>query len=128
MKKRVVRIVVGVLAIGTLLGGAGLGAILWHIHRSVQQYSKVAQKAHPHSGDDVAALIDFMNSDSHTFRDRNLAVWTLGRLRDAKALPALKSVYTGEQCEHGKSLCQYELEKAIRLCGGIPDPPRKPEH
>jgi hypothetical protein len=128
MKKRVVRIVVGVLAIGTLLGGAGLGAILWHIHRSVQQYSKVAQEAHPHSGDDVAALIDFMNSDSHRFRDRNLAVWTLGRLRDARALAALESAYTGKACEHDKKLCQYELSKAIKLCGGIATPPLKTKH
>jgi len=128
MKKQVVRIVVGVLAIGTLLGGAGLGAILWHIHRSVQQYSEVAQKAHPHSGDDVAALTDFMNSDSHTFRDRNLAVWTLGRLRDARALAALESAYTGKACEHDKQLCQYELSKAIKLCGGIATPPLKTKH
>lgn len=128
MKKRVVRIVVGVLVAGVVLGSAALGAILWRIHQSVQAYCEVAQQAHPHPGDEVAALIDFMNSDSHSFRDRNLAIWTLGRLREAKALPALESVYTGEPCDHDKRLCQYELEKAIKLCGGIPNPPRKTKH
>jgi len=125
MKKRVVRIVVGVFAVCALLGGTVLGVIRWQIHRSVQQYSEIAQKAHPHPDDDVAALIDFMNSDSHKFRDRNLAVWTLGRLCDAQALSALESAYTGKPCEHDKKLCQHELSKAITLCGGIPTPPLK---
>ena len=37
------------------------------------------------------------------------------------ALPALEAVYTGGQCQHNRLLCQYELEKAIELCGGSPD-------
>ena len=62
-----------------------------------------------------------MNSTSHSLRDRiHIGVWTLGRLANPRALPALESVYSGEPCEHDKSLCQYELEKAIRRCGGTP--------
>lgn len=38
--------------------------------------------------------------------------------------PALKSVYTGAPCDHDKYLCQYELGKAIKLCGGVAVPPR----
>jgi hypothetical protein len=128
MKRRIIRILVGVLLAGALFGSGALGAILWHIHRSVQERCAMAQEAHPHPGDDVAALIDFMNSESHSLRERNSAIWALGRLGEAKALPALESVYTGERCEHDKKLCQYELEKAIRRCGGIPDPPRKTQH
>jgi len=129
MKKRAIKIVVSVFVVGVLLCGVALGAILLNIHQSVQANCRVAQQAHPHPGDDVAALIDFMNSTSHSLRDRNhRAIWTLGRLRDPKALPALESVYTGEKCEHNKTLCQYELEKAIKLCGGTPNPPGKTKH
>jgi hypothetical protein len=128
MKPRVIKIVIGVSVVCLLLGGAALAAIVWDIHRSVQECCGIAQRAHPHPGDDVTALIDLMNSDSHSLRGRNLAIWTLGRLRESKALPALTAVYTGEQCNHDKNLCQYELEKAIKRCGGIPNPPRKTRH
>jgi hypothetical protein len=126
-KKRVVKTVIGVLVLG-VLGSAALGAVLFHIHRSVREYSAVAQQAYPHPSDDVAALSDLMNSDSHSLRDRNRAVWTLGRLCDAKALPALERAYTGGECDHDQSLCQYELEKAIKLCGGVPKPRRESHH
>jgi hypothetical protein len=66
-----------------------------------------------------------VNSDVHPLRERNLAVWTLGRLRDRRALPSLTAAYTGDLCDHDKTLCQYELEKAIKLCGGTPEPPCK---
>lgn len=128
MKKRVTKIVGGGLVVSVLLGSAALGVVVWRIHQSVQEYCSVAQQAHPHPGNDVIALIDCINSNSHSFQDRNFAVWTLGRLRDSKALPALESVYTGEQCNHDNRLCQYELEKAIKLCGGAPTPPRTTKH
>jgi len=126
--KRILKIGGIVLVLCVVLGGAALGVILWRIHRSVQEHCAIAQEAHPHPGDDVTALVEFMKSDAHPLRERNLTIWTLGRLRDPKALPALESVYTGELCEHDKFLCQYELEKAIKLCGGTPRSPRKTRH
>jgi len=112
-----------------LLCGTTLGVMVWHIRQSVRDNCRAAQQAHPHPGDDVAALVDFMNSPEQSLRDRNhKAIWTLGQLRDPKALPALESVYTGESCDHDSSLCQYELEKAIKLCGGTPTPPQKTKH
>jgi len=129
MKKRTKKITVSVLVVSALCCGATLGTIMWNIHQSVQENCQTAQQAHPHPGDDVAALVDFMNSAEHSLHDRNhKAIWTLGRLRDSKTLPALESVYTGESCDHEKELCQYELEKAIKQCGGTPSPPRKTKH
>ena len=125
MSKKARTVMVGVLAAGLLFGCAVLGAVVWVIDQSVRENCAMAQQAHPHPGDDVAALVVFMNSDSHPLRGRNHAVWTLGRLRDPKALPALEAAYTGEPCNHDRDLCQYELEKAIKRCGGIPQPPRK---
>jgi hypothetical protein len=127
-KTRVVKTVIGVLFLGVILGSAALGAVLFRIDQSVREYCAVAQQAYPHPGDDVAALSDLMNSESHSLRDRNLAIWTLGRLCEAKALPALQRAYTGGECDHDQSLCQYELEKAIKLCGGVPKRRRDSHH
>lgn len=66
-------------------------------------------------GDRVEALIAFVQSDRHSLTERNRAVWALGQLRDARALPVLQKYYTGEPCDHGRYLCQYELKKAIAL-------------
>jgi hypothetical protein len=124
--KRMLKTAAIALAIVVLLGGMVFGALLWQLHASVKQYCAIAQAAHPHPGDDVAALIDFMKSDTHSLRERNLAVWTLGRLRDPAALPALESFYTGGPCDHDTRLCQGELHKAIALCGGTPRPSSEP--
>lgn len=104
MAKRFMFVSIGVLVAGAVLGSA-LGAVRWRIHRSCREHIAVAQRAHPHSGDDVAALSDFMNSDSHSIRERNLAVWTLGRLGDPVALLVLESAYTGGLCDHDEHLC-----------------------
>jgi hypothetical protein len=111
-----------------LLAGAALGFTFWNIHQSVREYAALAQEAHPSPGDDVTALVAYMNSDGHDLRQRDLAVWTLGRLRDPRALASLQTAYTGEPCDHGGRLCQYELAKAISRCGGVPDPPRAARH
>lgn len=118
----IVRRFVWALAFCVLLVGAAFGAIAWDIHRSVQENCRIAQRAHPHHGDDVAALIDYVNSTSHTPAERtHIGVWTLGRLRDPRALPGLTSAYTGRPCDHANKLCQHELQKAIKRCGGVPN-------
>ena len=123
--KRMLKTAVIVLGVFLCLGGAAYGAILWHIHNCAEQYCAVAQQAHPHPSDDIASLSDFMNSEDHSLRERNLATWTLGQRRDPAALPALESVYTAQECDHDTQLCQHELRKAIKLCGGTPRPPIK---
>ena len=126
---RSVRLLTQVFAIITLLGCVAVGAMLFVIHQSVRAHCRVAQQAHPHVGDDVAALIDFLDSPAHSLRERNeIGVWTLGRLGDARAMPVLQAYYTGESCDHERNLCQYELLKAIRRCRGTVDsPPRASE-
>jgi hypothetical protein len=128
MKKTNALILAGILVTALLIGGAGVGAISWRIHESVQKYTGIAQTTHPNPGDDVASLMAFMNDDTQSMDDRNLIVWTLGRLSDSSALPALEGAYTGDTCSHYSSLCQDELEKAIKRCGGTPHPPLKKGH
>ncbi|MDX9975185.1 MAG: hypothetical protein RBU21_19515 [FCB group bacterium] len=128
MKKRALQVLMVLGLAGVLFGGGAVGAVAWVVHESVQENCDMAQQAHPHPGDDAAALTDFIHSSTHSFQERNHAIWTLGRLSDPKALPALEAVYTGDLCNHNTTLCQYELEKAIKRCGGIPNPPREIRH
>lgn len=116
--KRTLKISAIVLLTLLCIASTAYGAILWNIHKSAQQYCSIAQQAHPHPGNNIAALIEYMNSDTHSLQQRNLAVWTLGRLKNPAALQALKSAYTAKQCNHNTQLCQYELQKAIKRCTG----------
>ncbi len=95
-----------------------VGVLRQQIQSGLDRCCRTAQAAHPHPGDDVAALLDYVQSDAHSLRERNEAVWALGQARDPRALPILKSHFTGEPCDHAKCLCQGELSKAISLCEG----------
>ena len=73
-----------------------------------------------YSGDCVEALIARLNDESSSFRSRNSAIWALGQLGDARALPVLEAYYTGDIPEReslDKTISQYALKKAINLAG-----------
>jgi hypothetical protein len=128
MKRRIAQIAAGIILAVVVSGSVVLGGLVWHVRQSVQEHCRVAQEVHSHPGDDVAALTDFVKSQSHPLAERNKAIWALGHLGDGRALAVLESVYTGELCIHDEILCQYELEKAIKACGGTPIPLRKAKH
>lgn len=102
-----------ILGGAAVLLAAALAAVAWSIRSGVETTSAVALREYP--GDRVLALISYAESEGHAFRDRNRAVWALGRLRDARALPMLERHYVGEPCNHESTLCQRELRKAITL-------------
>ena len=102
-----------------LVAAVGLGAV-WLIGLSIGSAVHAASEAAllEQPGDRVLALMAYVESPKHTLRDRNRAVWALGQLGDARALPVLETNFTGRDCDHERALCQYELRKAIRLCRG----------
>jgi hypothetical protein len=74
-----------------------------------------------YGGDCVKALITLLNNEKGDFRSRNDAIWTLGQLGDIKALPILRSYYTGNIPPREslyETISQYELKKAINLTSG----------
>ncbi len=75
-----------------------------------------AKATQEYSGERVEALIAYIQSEKHSLRDRNRAVWALGRIGDKRALPVLEQFCTGKPCDHDKYLCQREINKAIDLC------------
>ncbi len=74
-----------------------------------------------YKGDCVESLINLLKDEKRDFRSRNSAIWALGQLGDGRALPVLKSFYTGNIPEReplNKTISQYELKKAINLTSG----------
>lgn len=90
--------------------------ICWSIRSSVKEMSAEAVREYP--GDRIEALMSYVDSEDHSLRQRNRAVWALGQVGDKRALPVLEKYYTGGPCDHQNALCQRELSKAIKACNG----------
>ena len=116
------KVIVYGLVLCFVLAVGFLACVRHAIVSGLDEYIAMAQSAHPYPDDNIAALIDFVDSDEHGLRDRNRAVWVLGRLRADRALGVLEKLYTGGECDHAGALCQYELAKAIDMCKN--NPPR----
>lgn len=87
------------------------------IGNNVKERCQIVQEQF--DGDCIEALIQYLNDENNTFRDRNTAIWALGQLGDQRALPVLKSYYIGyekgEFSNYYADISQYELYKAIKL-------------
>jgi hypothetical protein len=105
----------GILAFVVFVGVSYVVLCLY-IGSHVKSVCAEAMREYP--GDRVEAVIAYVESEEHSLKERNKAVWALGYLGDKRALPVLKKHFTGEACDHEKYLCQGELGKAIRLCEG----------
>jgi len=88
--------------------------IFWSLRSSVKEISDEATNLYP--GDRIEALMAYVDSENHSLRQRNRAVWALGQIGDKRALPVLEKSYTGGPCDHDNCLCQGELQKAIKKC------------
>jgi hypothetical protein len=86
------------------------GLQIW-IEWSVRSFTQAAAKQFP--GDEESALIELAACESCSLKERNNAVWALGQMRSARALPVLKQYKTYRKCDHSREICQYELDKAI---------------
>ncbi len=74
-----------------------------------------------YGGNCVDSLSALLNDDTRGFRARNSAIWALGQLGDARALPVLRQYYTGvipDKEPLDEMISQYELKKAINLANG----------
>jgi hypothetical protein len=86
----------------------------------VKERCHLAQEKY--SGDCVQALVQYLEDEDNPFRGRNSAIWALGQLGDARALPALERLYTGDippRESLSQTISQYELKKAIKLINGF---------
>ena len=69
--------------------------------------------------DCVISLILFIESDEHSIREKNKAVWALGQLADSRSLPFLNELKKSSSTDMLKldtDISQYEVKKAIKWC------------
>ncbi|HLD11298.1 MAG TPA: HEAT repeat domain-containing protein [Patescibacteria group bacterium] len=68
----------------------------------------------------VESLIQAVQSDDYSYREKNTAVWALGQIADKKALPFLTELASSlpeqERCHYDEFICAYEVQKAIKWC------------
>ena len=116
-----IRVVLVCASLVVGLAGAAFGALYGWIQWDARRKARAVWAAYPQAPDAVTALILRVQSQDCPLPQRNRAVWMLGRLADARALETLNKMVTGRPCDHDLYLCQYELQKAIRRCGGQPE-------
>lgn len=79
-RRKLKKILVYGLPIGVFVVIAGLLILFWMIYTPVKSLCKEAQSEY--GGDCVEALIATIESDSHTFKEKNHAIWAIGQLGD----------------------------------------------
>jgi len=123
--KRIVesrRVLLYGLAVIVVIGACVLGLTMHWISSDVRAACHEARQEF--EGDCVEALVAYASSDQHTFEERNSAIWALGEIGDKRALPVLEKLLYMESlcsspCNVSTCMCQYSVEKAIRLCEGL---------
>lgn len=91
---------------------------LW-IGHEVKVVCQGAKKEY--GGDCTEALGALLEDENRGFEARNTAIWALGQVGDARALPVLESYYTGmipDREPLNAMISQYELRKAVNLAKG----------
>ncbi len=99
------------IAIG--LAVLGLAAIFLSINVGVGNQKQRARSRFP-GRDPSQALIEMVDCEKCGMQDRNRAVWTLGQIREERALPILHKHFYDGPCDHSKFICQHELRKALK--------------
>lgn len=97
------------------MGLAFIGFRIWF----KSEINQICNHAMSHyEGDKIEALIELLNADDQSLKTKNNAIWALGKLNDQRALPELRKLQTGNECDHSRHVCQRELQKAIENLEG----------
>ncbi|HRY28963.1 MAG TPA: HEAT repeat domain-containing protein [Elusimicrobiota bacterium] len=105
-------LVVGFSGVLVLAGGT-----FYMLHAEVKRIC--VEAGNRFEGDCVESLIATVKAEELPFKTRNEAIWALGQLADAKALPYLTEIQPKTFCQKpcgNKYLCRYELDKAVKWC------------
>jgi len=114
--KKWLHVVFLIAAIGASIGLLFFVVSCTTIGFSVKEHCADAQAEY--GGECVPALAALLEDESKSFAERNSAIWALGQMGDAQALPVLEKYSTGVIPEHGSledNLSQLLLTRAIKL-------------
>jgi hypothetical protein len=114
MVKKIIIISVSVVFLGLIGFYGGCGIIIKSYVAKVCHNATVQFSGH----DKVNTLISVLKSDGLKLKEKNDAIYALGYVRDIRALPALRALRTGKPCDHGKYVCQRELNRTIGYLEG----------
>jgi len=101
--------------------GASIGLLFFVISCTTIGFSvkeKCADAQAEYGGECVPALAALLEDEDKSFAERNSAIWALGQMGDARALPVLKIFFTGiipERSSLEDGLSQLLLARAIKL-------------
>ena len=105
-----------ILAVLIVFVVAIISLSLW-IELELKKICETAAQKHP--GDQVEALTMSVETKEYgynapLYKANNGFIWALGQLGDKSALPFLRSLSSGEPCDHETNLCQGEIQEAIQ--------------
>ncbi|NND08039.1 MAG: HEAT repeat domain-containing protein [Saprospiraceae bacterium] len=88
------------------------------IHHQVEDITTIAVTAY--RLDAIGSLTKLIESENHSYEEKNSAIWALGQLADQEALPFLEQLNTQTKekspCNRNSGLCKGEIEKAMKWC------------
>jgi len=112
------KVIIWIIIAGIVVFGAILIYTSSVIYREVYEISSVARSKYKLNS--VESLIKLIESDDHSFKEKNTAIWALGQFADEKALPFLEKIEPesdpSDPCNRQKALCKREVQRAIKWC------------
>ncbi len=96
-QRKIKKILAYAIPVSLIMIIAILILMFWNIYSPVKSLCQVAQAEF--GGDCVEALLGYIESDNHSFKEKNHAIWAIGQFGDKRATPVLEKLYTGKACE-----------------------------
>ena len=100
------------------IAGLAVAVMAFQFTRRSAMQNATAHAQRSFQGDQMESLLQMAESEVQPLSERNKAIWTLGELRDQRALSVLNGLNVQEECDHERLVCQREVRKAIRKING----------
>lgn len=107
MKKLIIKLVIVFVS---MIAATYLSTRIW-VYFDAKKVAKQAVEVY--QKDVTTSMIEQLKCDTVSLSSKNRVIWAIGIVGNTTALPYLKTLLTGQECDHEKYVCQKELLKAI---------------